>query len=218
MKIILPWQIARVIFWVEWNSWRTACASRNPPTRTLQMTSSPTSFLIIVIQYNIMMSTFINTNHSRLSTSSVWKDVSMEVSVSLSGHYPRHLCRNICYRSLSKSSIIIIIIIIIITGTMDESASWRTLTTSPFITSIARCNRIMMKITMAMIIRFLKMKNMMIAMIRDTCQGSPSFQKWMNFRKIFEGRGGHFRSQKFCCKVFNIRNDNFFFGGGSFPI
>ena len=110
MKIILPWQIARVIFWVEWNSWRTACASRNPPTRTLQMTSSPTSFLIIVIQYNIMMNTFVNSNHSRLSTSSVWEDVSMEVSVSLSGHYPRHLCRNICYRSLSKSSIIIIII------------------------------------------------------------------------------------------------------------
>ena len=46
-------------------------------------------------------------------------------------------------------------------------------------------------------------------------KGSLSPPKWMNFRKISEGGGGgHFRSKKFHCNLFCIRNGNF---GHEFP-
>ena len=46
-------------------------------------------------------------------------------------------------------------------------------------------------------------------------QGSPSLPLSMNFWKSSKGgRGGHFRSKKFRCKIFSIRDANL---GGSFP-
>ena len=49
---------------------------------------------------------------------------------------------------------------------------------------------------------------------RAPYKGSLYFQKAMNFRKISERGGGHFRSKKFRCVFFCFKNANF---GHDFP-
>ena len=51
----------------------------------------PGPFLMSFTFTFITTKTIINSNHQRFSAGSVWEDVCVEVSVSLSWHYPRYL-------------------------------------------------------------------------------------------------------------------------------
>ena len=74
------------------------------------------------------------------------------------------------------------------------------------------CWRTMCKSNLKVNTRLLDCKETVISSTTDDfmSQGSLSPPKRMNFRKISErGGGGHFRSKKFHCNFFYIRNGNF---------